>query len=72
VKWITGSAAQVSNINAALKSSAKKSKRGRRGATNGAVSLSDLMAAKQLAGEIGLEKDQEAIGRARKARELGH
>lgn len=33
----------------------------RRGATNGTVTLSDLMAAKKLAGEIGLEKAQEAL-----------
>jgi len=38
-----------------------KSKTGRRGAKSGAGTVSDLLAAKKLAGEIGLEKACEAI-----------
>lgn len=60
-KKITVSAAQVSNIKTSLRGGTG-SKQGRgRGAKNGSLSVSDLLAAKKLAGEIGLEKAREAI-----------
>jgi len=60
-KRIKVSAAQVSNIKAALRGGTS-SKRGHgRGTTNGTLTMSDLLAAKKLAGQIGLEKAREAI-----------
>jgi len=59
-KRIKVSASQVSNVKASLNGGARKSKRGRQ-SMNGSVSLNDLFAAKKLAGEIGLEKAQEAL-----------
>lgn len=58
-KKIKVSAAQVSNLKASL-NGGPKPKRGRK-TSDGSLTLSDLMAAKQLAGEIGLEKAQAAL-----------
>ncbi|MBX3415876.1 MAG: hypothetical protein KF708_24555 [Pirellulales bacterium] len=44
-----------------MKGGSTKQGRGRRGAKNGTVTLSDLMAAKKLAAGIGLEKTQKAL-----------
>jgi len=55
------SAAEISNIKTGL-NGGESSKRGRtRGAKSGSLSMSDLLAAKKLTGEIGLEKAQEAL-----------
>lgn len=58
-KRIKVSAAQVSNIKTVL-AGGSKAPRGRNG-TNGIISLSDLLAAKKLVREVGLEKAQVAL-----------
>lgn len=58
-KKIKVSAAQVSNIKTAM-AGGTKTRRGSK-SKNGTISLNDLLAAKKLVGELGLEKAQAAL-----------
>ena len=54
------SAAQVSNLKTSLNGGTKNPRK-TRGSKKGSLSLKDLMAAKKFAGELGIEKAQEAL-----------